>query len=112
MSPPLPHLAWRSCAKSRHRQRVLLMLSSVGEGYLSQLAALLELSPRVVRWSLHGREPYYAVDLSLIQLGLASVRESHRGRVYEITPLGRRKARSIVAARNRRRHDVHTLPPT
>lgn len=101
MPEAIPHETWKSCISSRHRERVLLMFSSLSEGYIGQVAKLLGLRPHVVKWALYGRAPYYAPELSLIALGLVRERSSGRGRAFEITPLGRRKARSIVAARNR-----------
>lgn len=84
--------------RSYHRVRLLILLASLGEAYLGQLARGLRLQPNRVRWLLHGRAPYYSVADSLVSLGYAADVATSRGRVYRITPAGLRKARSMSAA--------------
>lgn len=77
------------------------MFNSLGEGYPRQLARALGVDPTRVRWMLHGKPPYYSVELSLLAQGLVEEVKTNSGRVYAITTRGRRKARSI--ARRRRK---------
>ena len=99
---PLSLDSARSLARSRHRLRLLLAISSLGEAYLNQLAKHTGLSATRVRWLLYGRPPYYREDLSLVGLGLVREVNGARGRSFAITPRGRRKARSVAAAWARR----------
>ena len=105
MSPPIANETWRSFIRSRYRKRLLLLLSSLGEAYVGQLARGLGISHARVLALLEGDpEAGYARELALVELGLAQPRRTpaKRGRAYEITTKGRRKARSVAAARARR----------
>lgn len=92
-----------SLRKSRHRERLLLAMASMGECYIGELARHLKLPRAVIRALLHGKPPYYRIELSLVRLGLVREVRRDRSRGYAITSLGLRKARSIVASRGRRR---------
>lgn len=94
---PIANETWKSFVRSPRRKRLLILLSSLGEAYLGQLARLLGAPPHRVKALLHGRPPSYSEDLSLVELGLARERWTAQGRAYEITPKGRRKARSLAA---------------
>lgn len=85
---------WRSYL----RVRLLILLASLGEAYVGQLARAMQLQPNRVRWLLHGRAPYYSVGESLVGLGYAAEARAGRGRVYRVTSSGLRKARSMSAA--------------
>lgn len=90
-------LVEESLVGSRHRRRVLLMLSSLTEAYTGQLAHACHLDRKIVRWIMRGRLPYYSVELSLVALGLAAEVRDHRGARWVITDYGRRIARKISA---------------
>lgn len=100
---PIPVVAARSTRRCRNRQRALLLLSSMGEAFPAQLADALGVSTWALHGLMHGRLPYYSVDLALVPAGLAVVRWGPGGRHYAITTRGRRKARSLAAGRARRR---------
>src|SRR5438067_9520926 len=72
----------RSVARSRHRMRVLVMLSSVGEAHPGQLARLCGLSTTRIKWIMGGHWPQYSPELSLISLNLADLVHTPHGRVY------------------------------
>lgn len=72
------------------------MLNSMGEAYAGQLSRSLGIPSHRVRWMMHGRMPYYSPRLALIPLGLAEETFDGHGRVYAITPKGRRQARSLA----------------
>lgn len=103
MAPPLPAKTDESMRRARNRERVLLMLSSLGESNVTRLGRTCGIPPSRVKWIMHGHPPHYSVELSLAELGLATRVETKTGRVYAITDLGRRKARSITASRIRAR---------
>lgn len=97
---PISNETWKSFQRSYYRRRLLVMLASLGEAYVGQLARALRLPHGRIMALLHGRPPGYAVELSLVELGLARQKPTvPRGRAYEITAKGRRKARSIAAAK-------------
>lgn len=98
MAEPIPTLTHASMSRARNRERLLILLSSWGEAHANRLAAALGLPCTRISWIMHGHPPKYSVELSLVALGLAVEIPTSRGRVYRITPLGRRKARSIVAS--------------
>lgn len=95
-SPPIPAVAERCIRRSRVRFKVLMMLASLGEAYLGQLARAVGVEPKRVRAVMFGAGEDYRAELSLVALGLASVRDEPNGRVYRITPRGLRKARSLA----------------
>lgn len=101
---PIANETWKSFMRSYYRPRLLMLLSSLGEAYVGQLARALRIPPRRVAALLEGApEQGYSVDLSLVRLGLAVRRPTvGRGRAYEITTKGRRKARSMAAGVARR----------
>lgn len=78
-----------------------MALASFGRASLAQLAHATGVPPYRVKWMMYGRAPYYAPELALVPLGLASEVGVGRGRVFEITTRGLRKARSVAAARVR-----------
>ena len=99
---PIPNETWRSCIRCRHRRRALLMFSSMGEMYLGQAARMLGIQPHRVRALLYGDGKAYSHELALVTLGLVREKQTGRGRAWEITALGRRKARSLAAAEARK----------
>lgn len=91
--------------RSYYRQRLLLLLASLGEAYVGQLGRMMRLPHSRVMWLLEGNpERGYSRELALVALELAreKVTPAKRGRAFEITPKGRRKARSITSAKARR----------
>lgn len=97
---PIANETWKSFRRSFYRARLLLLLASLGEAYVGQLSRMLRIPPARVLALLHGDpERGYAAELALVALGLAQEKPTPRGRAYEITSKGRRKARSIAAAR-------------
>lgn len=96
--PPASELALR---RSRIRTRTLLMLNSMGEAYLGQLARAVGTERKRIRAVMYGAMPAYRPDLSLIGLGLAEEVQTEHGRIFRITAAGKRKARSIVKRRER-----------
>lgn len=98
---PIANETWKSFRRSQHRRRALILLSSLGEAYVGQLARGLGIRPDRTKQLLVGGKAY-AHDLSLVGLGLARERLTSRGRAFEITAKGRRKARSMLASRQRR----------
>lgn len=105
---PVPASAERSTRRSRNRTAILLALASLGEAYAGQLARMTGIAHFRVKACLVGAPPDYRVELALVHLGLARVVDTDHGRYYAITSKGLRKARSITAARARRR-GRHTL---
>lgn len=103
MAPPIPTQTHMSMRRAKNRERLLVLLSSLGESHSNRLAVALGVPASRVKWMMLGKRPHYAPELSLVTLGLAVELATSRGRVYQITALGRRKARSIVAARVRSR---------
>lgn len=100
---PIANETWKSFRRSYYRARLLLLLSSLGEAYLGQLSRMLRIPPKRVAALLYGDpERGYCKELALIELGLAREKATFRGRAFEITDKGRRKARSIAAARSPR----------
>lgn len=75
----------------------------MGEAFPAQLADALGVSKWALGGLMHGRLPYYSVDLALVPAGLAEVRWGPGGRHYVVTARGRRKARSLAVGRVRRR---------
>jgi predicted transcriptional regulator with HTH domain len=99
---PIPPASYRSTVRCPARERLLLAVSSLTEAYTGQLARMLGLTPTRVKWIMHGHPPQYSVDLSPMGLGwVEEARDDRGGRIYRITPKGRRKARSIVAHKAR-----------
>lgn len=98
----IPFDVFQSCLKSAHRRRLLVFVASAGETYVGEMARHLRVSKGLVKMLLFGRPPYYSEELSLVRLGLLRpiYRSDRPG--YEITPLGRRKARSLAASMRRR----------
>lgn len=94
---PIPASAEKSVRRSRVRKHVLILISSLGEAYLGQIARALRLPPGRVLWALHGHAPDYRPELSLIAVGLVEERVTEQGRVFVITSRGRRKARSLTS---------------
>lgn len=100
---PIANETWKSFQRSYYRARLLLLLASLGEAYVGQLARMLRIPHSRVLALLHGAPTRgYAVELSLVALELAREKPTPRGRAYEITSKGLRKARSVAAARGRR----------
>ena len=101
---PIANETWRSFQRSYYRARLLLLLASLGEAYVGQLARMLRLPHRRVRALLEGDEKQgYSPELALVPLGLAVQKPTvGKGRAYEITAKGRRKARSMTAGAARR----------
>jgi predicted transcriptional regulator with HTH domain len=99
---PIPSVYERAMRRSRHRQRLLLTLSSLGEAYVGQLARSLKLPRERVKALLMGDPPKYRSDHSLVELGLAERVVTVHGVVFKITTAGRRKARSVAASLARR----------
>lgn len=92
-----------SLHRSRNRQRVLLMLSSLSEARPRQLARAVGIDCQRLKWMMHGHLPEYSEALSLIGLGLVrEERDANGGRRYVITERGRRKARSLTSRGARR----------
>ncbi len=101
---PIPNETWRSFRRSRYRRELLLTISSLGEAYLGQLSRILGIRPSRVLALLYGKPPGYRVELAAIPLGLVREKVTVRGgRAWEITPRGRRKARSMTSGRVRGR---------
>ena len=98
---PIAHATTKSFIRTARRERTLLLISSLGEAYLGQIARGVGLTAWTVRGLLLGRPPYYSVELALVPLGLVEEIATTRGRAFRITNKGRRKARSIMAARRR-----------
>ena len=98
MADPIPTATHRSMTRARNRERLLILLNSWGEAHANRLATALGVPCSRVKWMMRGHPPQYSVELALIPLGLAAEVPTSHGRVYRITPLGRRKARSIVAS--------------
>lgn len=92
----------RSIVRSRLRGRALMMLSSLSEAFPRQLARAVGVDPSRLVALLEGNDEDYAISLSLVGLGLATIKETPHGRVYAITATGRRKARQIAARDVRR----------
>lgn len=102
---PIANETWRSFRRCEPRRRLLLLLSSLSEAYVGQLGRIMELPHARVLALLEGDpDRGYSAELSLVRLGLAVEKPTivKRGRVYEITAKGRRKARSMTAGRVRR----------
>lgn len=101
---PIANETWKSFMRSYYRPRLLMLLSSLGEAYVGQLARMLRIPPNRVLALLEGDPAQgYSVDLALVSLGLAAAKATvGRGRAYEITTKGRRKARSMAAGVARR----------
>lgn len=100
---PIPHETWRSLLRSPPRRRLLLLVNSLGEAYLAQLARMMGIRPSRVLALLYGDPPSYAKELALVPLGLVEETPTiGRGRAWRISALGRRKARSVSSAYARR----------
>jgi len=101
---PIANETWRSFMRSYYRSRLLLLLSSLGEAYVGQLARMLRIPHgRVVALLEGDPDQGYSVGLALVPLGLARRKDTlARGRAYEITTKGRRKARSVTSSVARR----------
>jgi len=101
---PIANETWKSFMRSYYRARLLLLLSSLGEAYVSQLARMLRIPPSRVLALLEGNPALgYSNDLAIVTLGLAVAKPTvARGRAFEITTKGRRKARSMAAGFARR----------
>lgn len=95
-SLPIPADTEKSVRRSRARYKVLMMLASMGEAYVGQLARAAALQPTRVKAVLHGDGRGYKVSLSLVEMGLAERVQTPNGRVYRITSRGLRKARSLA----------------
>lgn len=113
---PIANETWKSFMRSYYRPRLLLLLSSLGEAYVGQLARMLRIPPRRVLALLEGDPAQgYSVELALVTLGLAASKPTTgRGRAYGITTKGQRKARSMsasVARRTQRRAEMPGGPP-
>lgn len=93
---PIPASTELSLRKSRGRRVVMMSLNAVGETYLGHLARMTGIERNRVRYILHGRLPYYRLDLSLVAQGLVEPVLTATGRIYRITTKGRRKARSLA----------------
>ncbi len=93
----------RSLRRSRIRRGVLISLCSLGEAFIGQLAGALAVDRKYVRAALLGHEPKFSTEFSLVALGLAEAIETPAGRVFRITPRGRRKARQWTSRRRHRR---------
>lgn len=87
--------------RSRTREEVLLVADEMGIATLARLAERAGIRPNLVRMAIHGREPYFRVDLSLVARGYLVRVERPRGAAFEITMLGRRRAAGIRATRRR-----------
>jgi len=87
--------------RSKVRYRALMMLNSLGEAYLSQLADAVGVQPTRLRWVMHGHLPAYDPELSLVPIGFVEESRDGRYRLYRITARGRRKARSLAKRRRR-----------
>ena len=87
--------------RSRLRLRLLLVLSSLGEASLAQLAHAAGIPPHRAKCILFGRLPGWSPERALVPCGLAREVPTPRGRKFEVTTEGRRLARSITAARAR-----------
>jgi hypothetical protein len=79
-----------------------MTLSSLGEAFPRQLAAMLDISADRLRAVMHGKPPDYSEEFALVTLGLVEERLTRHGRVYAITTAGRRKARQLAAREIRR----------
>lgn len=99
---PIPNETWRSLHRSQLRRRCLLLMASLGEAHVGQLARMLGIPHRRVLALLHGAPPAYRRELGLVALGLVEPKPTSTGRAYKITTRGLRKARSMTAARARR----------
>jgi predicted transcriptional regulator with HTH domain len=87
-----------STRRAKNRERLLILLSSWGEAHSNRLAISLGVPASRIKWMMHGKRPHYSPELSLVELGLAQDVPTSRARVYRITDLGRRKARSITSS--------------
>lgn len=100
---PIPHETWRSFLRSPPRKRLLLLITSLGEAYLGQLARILQMKPNRILALMYGAPPSYSKELGVHTLGLIEEISTLRGgRAWRPTSLGRRKARSVAAASARR----------
>lgn len=100
---PIPHETWRSFVRSPPRRRLLLLINSLGEAYLAQLAKMMGMRPSRVLALLYGAPPSYSRELAIHPLGLvAEIPTIGNGRAWRISPLGRRKARSVAAGHAKR----------
>lgn len=96
-----------SFRRGPRRGDLLLELDAHQIASAGHLAAALGVSTVRVIWMMHGRLPYYRLDQSLLRLGLAQRKPVRRGRVYQITPLGRRVAEILVDERRRAHRAKH-----
>lgn len=102
---PIPADAERSIRRSRVRARVLVMLCSMGEGYVASIARAAGVEWRRCAGALTGRMPDYRPELGLVALGLVEERRTANGRLYRPTRRGLRKARSLAKRWARRREE-------
>ena len=110
---PIPHETWKSFERSSPRRRLTLLLNSLGEAYLGQLARMMGIRPERVLALLYGDPPSYSKELALVTLGLVEEIQTSRGRAWRITTRGRRKTRSWASARARKagRRPDERAPP-
>lgn len=101
---PIANETWKSFQRSYYRARLLLLLASLGEAYVGQLSRMLRIPHSRVVALLEGNPAMgYSIELSLLELGLAQRKLTlARGRAYEVTTKGLRKARSMSASAARR----------
>lgn len=110
---PIANETWKSFLRSRYRRRLLLLIASMGEVYVGQAGRILhQPHSRIMAMLVGSPGRGYSESLSLVRLGLVQERvdAQARGRVFEITSRGRRKARSLAAARARRAQAVADPP--
>lgn len=87
--------------RSYLRVAVLMMLNSLSEATPRALAMAVGIDGKRLHEIMFGGGSY-AEGLALVGLGLVEVVETPNGKVYRVTPKGRRKSRQL-AARNVRR---------
>lgn len=82
-----------------------MLVNSLGEAYLGQLARMMGIRPARVLALMYGAPPSYSRELGVHVLGLIEEIPRARGRAWRITQRGRRKCRSWASARAKGRRD-------
>jgi predicted transcriptional regulator with HTH domain len=94
---PIPSKVETSFNRCATRRRATMMLSSLGEAGPTQLGKAIGVAHTRLRWIMEGHEPQYSVELAPVTLGLATIREEPKRRVYVITNHGRKVSRRFAA---------------
>jgi predicted transcriptional regulator with HTH domain len=94
---PLSPLAERSLHRSRVRANILLALLRDGPSFLGQIERATGHDAQRLGWALGGHPPEYAVEESLLHLGLVRAYDTGRGTLFELTDAGRAEALALRA---------------